>query len=452
MPRRIGQRVRSMVLLLLFAGVFEAGGARAAEPAKRPLPDYAGRKPPPPTAGEVLLWVPRVVFSPIYFTTEYMLRRPIGAAEIALERSDVPRALYDFFTFGPDHKAGIAPVAFVDFGLNPSIGVYGFWNDALFKGDDLSAHVVAWPDAWIGGLLVQRIKWGQGESVAFRVEGVRRPDYPFYGLGPRSLQSAQSRYGSDKVGASGVFALTFWRASKLEAGVGVRSANFYDGHYGGDPGIAEAVAAGRFALPPSFQTGYAAEYNHLGLALDSRRPFPNDGSGVRLEANANQGSGFGSAPVGGWIRYGAGAAASLDLDGRRRVVTVSAQAAFADPLGNAPVPFTELVTLGGDKAPMDGFLPGRMIDRSGAAGTLRYTWPIGPWLGGSLQASVGNVFGEHLQGFDTRLLRLSGAIGIQTDSSPDSNLQVLVGFGSETFDQGGKIDSFRLAIGTTTGL
>jgi hypothetical protein len=443
--RLLGAALGGLVMLLTLRS------ASADVPAKRSLPDYAGREPAPPTLGETLLWVPRVVFSPVYFTTEYLLRRPLGAAEIAAERANLPRQLYDFFAFGPDHKAGIAPVAFVDFGINPSIGAYGFWDDAFFKGDDLRAHFVGWPDAWLGGSAVQRIRFGRN-TVAVRIEGSRRPDYPFFGLGPRSLESARSRYGADKVGASLAGDFAFWRASKLETRVGVQYASFYDGHYGGDQGIAEAAGAGTFALPPGFATGYAAEVNRIAVAIDSRRPFPHDGSGFRLEAAADQGSGFGPVPAGGWIRYEAAAGGFLDLDGHRRVVSLSAQTLFADPLGNASVPFTELVTLGGDKAPMPGFLPGRMIDRSGAVGTLRYTWPIGPWLSGSMQAAVGNVFGEHLEGFDGRLTRLSAAIGVQSDASPDSSFQFLLGVGTSTFEQGGKVDSFRLAFGTTTGL
>lgn len=101
---------------------------------------------------------------------------------------------------------------------------------------------------------------------------------------------------------------------------------------------------------------------------------------------------------------------------------------------------------------MPGFLPGRMIDRSAAVATLRYRWPIGPWLDGSLQAAVGNVFGEHLDDFDPHLLRVSAALGVESDQAPDSSLHFLIGFGTSTFEQGGRIDSFRLAIGTDTGL
>ena len=240
--------------------------------------------------------------------------------------------------------------------------------------------------------------------------------------------------------------------------LGVRSSTFRDGHYGGDPGILENVAAGVFPLPDGFARGYTAEYNDVLVALDSRRPYPAEGSGMRLEAQAEQGSDVRQSPGSGWMHYGAGAGGFWDVTGNRRVLSLSVLAMFSDPLGPRPVPFTELVTLGGDvaapgsfPAPMLGFYPGRLVDRSAAVATLRYKWPIGPWIAGSLQGAVGNVFGEHLQGSDTRLLRASGAVGIESDSSPDSSFELIVGFhpGTETFEHGGQIDSFRLAVGIT---
>ena len=86
---------------------------------KRALPDYDGRGAPPTTAGEVALWIPRILLSPVYFVTEWLIRRPLGAAESAAERAGVPETLYDFFAFGPDHKSGVVPIAFFDFGFNP---------------------------------------------------------------------------------------------------------------------------------------------------------------------------------------------------------------------------------------------------------------------------------------------------------------------------------------------
>ena len=151
------------------------------------------------TAGEAVLWVPRVLLSPVYFATEWLVRRPLGAAVSAAERADLPNVFYSFFAFGPDHKAGIAPIAFVDFGFNPSVGVYGFWDDAFFRGDDLRAHASFWSDDWVGASFVQRIRFNRKDSVQLQVVGVTRPDHVFDGIGPTTLESARSRYGEEKI-------------------------------------------------------------------------------------------------------------------------------------------------------------------------------------------------------------------------------------------------------------
>jgi hypothetical protein len=443
--------------LVLVASVLGSAEARADDPPKRPVPDYEGRPPPPDTPGEIALWVPRVVFSPVYFTAEYVLRAPIGALITAAERSNVPQVLYDFFAFGPEHKAGIAPIAFIDFGFNPSVGLFGFWNDAFFKGDDLSVHASAWTNDWLGGSLVQRIHFrNKKDSVQFRLLGVRRPDHVFYGIGPTTLESARSRYSQDRIEGGALVDFDLWRASKIEAGVGLRSSSFNNGHYGDDPGIFQSVAAGTFPLPDGFARGYTAEVNDLSVTLDSRRPFPDEGSGIRLAAQAEQGSDLRQSPGSGWMHYAGSAGGFLDIDGHRRVVSLTALTIFSDPLGSRPVPFTELATVGGDiptpgsfPVTMQGFYPGRLVDRSAAVATLQYKWPIGPWISGSMTAAVGNVFGEHLEGFDTRLLRFSGTIGLESDSSLDNNFDVVVGFGTETFEHGTQVDSIRVALGVS---
>jgi hypothetical protein len=420
------------------------------------MPDYDGRGPAPTTGGEIGLWVPRVLLAPLYLPTEYLIRRPLGAAITAAERADLFHTLYNVFAFGPDHKSGLVPIFFVDFGFKPSVGVYGFWDNAFFKGDDLRAHFSFWDDDWIAGSLVQRIRFHGKDNVQLKFLGIRRPDHVFYGIGPSTLESAQSRYREDRIDFQALLDFPVWRSSKIDAGVGVRSASFADGHYGHDAGILQNVAEGVFALPDGFARGYTAETNDVLVALDSRRPYPEQGSGVRLEAQAEQGNDVRQSPGSGWIHTSAGAGGFWDVNGYRRVLSLSALVMFSDPLGPRPVPFTELVTIGGDipspgafPAPMPGFFPGRLVDRSGTVATLRYKWPIGPWVAGSLQAAVGNVFGEHLEGFDTKLLRFSGAFGIEGDSSPDSSFEFVFGFGTETFEHGAQIDSLRLAVGVT---
>src|ERR1700683_3469440 len=60
------------------------------ESPKREAPDYGGRPPPPATAGDVALWIPRIVFFPLYLTSEYVLRRPIGAFLVTAGQKNWP--------------------------------------------------------------------------------------------------------------------------------------------------------------------------------------------------------------------------------------------------------------------------------------------------------------------------------------------------------------------------
>jgi hypothetical protein len=417
------------------------------------LPDYAARPAPAPSAGEVLLWVPRIVLSPLYLVSEFVIRRPLGALITAAERANIPSTLYNFFAFGPDHSAGIIPIAAVDFGFRPSVGVYAFWDNAFFKGDDLRMHASTWGADWLAGSVVQRITFHKKDNVQIKVLGVHRPDYVYYGEGPNTLESSQSRYGQDKVDGQVKTQFRLWRSSVIEGDVGVRAVSFYNGHFGGDPTLLHQVAADIFPLPAGYSSGYTAEYNGVHGALDSRRSYPASGSGVRVDAELEQGNDVAGVPTSGWLKYQGALGGYLDIT-HRRVVSLVVTTLFSDPLGSNPVPFTELVSLGGDftKAgvlPMPGFFPGRLVDRSGAAATLEYRWPIAPFMDGSMQVAVGNVFGEHLDDFEMKLLRLSASLGIETDSSPDSNFHFLVGMGTETFERGAQVDSFRLAVGVS---
>jgi hypothetical protein len=58
----------------------QAPGSAPAQPTtRREVPDYRQLEPEPTTAGDVLIWVPRVILLPAYLVTEYMLRVPVGA-------------------------------------------------------------------------------------------------------------------------------------------------------------------------------------------------------------------------------------------------------------------------------------------------------------------------------------------------------------------------------------
>src|SRR5512145_2978027 len=115
----------------------------ADERAKRATPDYDGRGPEPSGASEVVLWVPRILLSPLYVVSEFVVRQPIGYVITQAEKHELPTLIVDALTFGPRRQAGIIPTALVDFGFRPSIGALFFAEDAFLKKNDLRIRA-AW--------------------------------------------------------------------------------------------------------------------------------------------------------------------------------------------------------------------------------------------------------------------------------------------------------------------
>lgn len=409
------------------------------------MPDYDGRGPDPSNDDGAGTWTARVLLSPLYFTSEYILRRPIGALLTLSEHADIPHKLYDFFAFGPDHKIGFFPVGYLQFGSFASVGIFGFWDDALVKRNQVRLHYEAWPADLFYATITDRYHFDDARSMQLRVVGFHRPDVLFYGVGHGSLQANQSRYAESYFDLSATFDERIWRSSAVEGRVGLRKVDTTDGHYASDPNLTQESGTGAFTVPYGFNRDYLAPYTSLQVTFDTRKPKAKTGSGVRLELATEQGADALHGAASSWIRYGATGAVYIDLNDHGRILGLKIGALFADPLSNGEVPFTELVTLGGDKW-MRGYFPGRLVDRSAAIAELSYIWPIAPSFDATIQATVGNVFGEHLEDFQPSLLRFSGAFGFASKLS-NPPLEFLIGFGTETFDHGAEVDSFRLTVG-----
>jgi hypothetical protein len=421
---------------------------------KRPVPAYGGLREPRSSVAEALRDIPRFVLSPVYVVNEQVLRRPLAVVVPAAEKADVFTKIYDFFFFGPDHKVGVVPIGSFDLSYAPTVGVYGTWKDAGVNGNNLSLNAQGWPDDALVATLKEQASVGEDRTLRLRASVLRRSDELFFGVGPASLESSKSRYFLQRAVGDASYEWRFWRSSRIETTLGVRSVRVEDGHFDGDPGIAREAAVGAFALPSGYGRAYTAETNTVVAAVDSRVPERRRGSGVRIELDGEQGSSVSGTPASGWVRWGATAAGYVDLDGYRRVLGLSVMAEGVGALGPAPIPFTELVSLGGDHA-MIGYYAGRLLGESATVATLSYEWPFGPWLDGTVQLALGNTFGGAFEGFEARLLRYSAAFGMQIGGqrtkavmgSQDAPLQVVVGIGSETFDHGGQADSIRLMAG-----
>lgn len=426
----------------------------AARATARVVPNYDGRVDEPTTVGDVLIWIPRVIFAPLYFVTEFVLRRPLGWIVSTAERANLPGLLLDFFTFNDKRSAGFAPTALIDFGLKPSVGLYVFWDDVGFVGHDLRLRAATWGIDWITVSTAERYRFSDRARTALKFAFSRRPDWRFFGLGPEVARDDFSRYSSTSFDLGLSFEAEPWRASSIRWYTGWRNATFEDQTCCSDPSIGERVAQGRFALPPGFADGYAVWLQRMSLAFDTRESA--GGSGFRVELRGEQAFDVVDPARRSWIKYGGVIGGFLDLTGTRRVVGVSLSAFFADALfadgrpSSAIIPFTEQIALGGDEL-MRGFLAGELIDTSAVVATVEYRWPVWIWLDGSVQAAVGNVLPGHLDHFSLDLMRLSTTVGFRTSSRADHSFDLLFGFGTEPFGDGFQISSFRFVIGTKEG-
>lgn len=439
---------------------------------ERAVPDYDGRGDDPTTAGDVLIWVPRVLFSPLYFVSEFIVRRPLGWLVSTAEEEEIPQKVIDLFTFGPDNNIGIFPTGLFDFGFRPSVGLYFFWDDFIAKDNHLRARVATGGTDWFLATLADRIVLDPNHEITLRAEYGFRPDWVFYGLGPESGPDP-ARFKATKTEAGFRYDAKLWRSSELSTFVAVRDVTF-DAETGAfdDPTLADEIADGRFPAPPGLEDGYTVLRTGVEADLDTRKirtpaqlPDASDwvsppGSGLRLQLRGEHASGLrqieepviASAPrYYNWVKYGGTLGAFLDVTGDQRVIGLSLVTDFADPIdADGTIPFTEQASLGGAR-PMRGYLEGRLIDRSDAVALLTYQWPIWVWLDGGMHYAVGNVFGEHLDGFEPGKLRQSFGLGLRSSGNPDHAFEILLAFGTDTFDRGAEVDSVRFVLGATSG-
>jgi hypothetical protein len=338
-------------------------------------------------------------------------------------------------------------------------------------GSDLRVRGATWGQNWIIASISNRSRFWKNHEFSQRAGILRRPDWIFHGLGP-DTSGERTRYSETRVDAALEYAAQLWRTSSATASVGIRDAKF-DGGTGccSDPTLDQAVADGRFAEPPGLDEGYTVLRSGFSLALDARRrrnlDHPREGSdyvsppggGVRLAVRGEHAGGLTTtrATPGAdltrynWVKYGATLGGFVDVDGQQRILGLSVIADFADPLrSDGQIPFTEQVGVGGER-PMRGFLEGRLLDRSAIVAQAEYRWPVWVWLDGTFHYAVGNVFGAHLDDFELDQLRQSFGIGLRANNARDHAFEILTAFGSETFDQGGGIDTFRFVFGASSG-
>ena len=423
-----------------------SSGLAGADP-KREVPDYDGRGNPDADADSWALWIPRIVLSPLYLVNEYVLRRPLGALVSHAERERWADTVVGIFQFGKGDRHLIVPTALYDFGLLPCVGFY-YAGDQIWAADNqLRLHAAGWGSRWINATAADRYQIDATDRVQARFEFKRSEDNLFTDIGPDARSATESRYGLERVEGSVGYRRTLPGASRLDVETGVHRISFVDGDCCGDPSLDTRIAHGQLMTPPGYGAPYTASFARVGLTLDTRRPRPDPGGGAFLHLEARPSVDLRDARS--WLAYGGEAGGAIDLTGHRRTLRASIAASFVDSMTGGAVPFTEYPVLGGDA--MAGFIVGWMTGPSTAVGELAYTWPAWMWFDAQTRLAVGNAFGDRLAGFATGKLRMSADLGFTTSTAHEQGFELVLGVGTETFDQGARVTSVRVAIGSRRG-
>lgn len=436
----------------LALAVIAPPAARADEaPPRREVPDLDGRPeqgPDPVLDG--LLWVPRILTSPLYLVSEYVIRAPLAALLTELERNGIIDWL--FAAGGP---FTVMPTMFYEFGLSPSVGLYAAFEGLGFDENRLSAHAATWGEDWLRLIVRDRVRVTERAEIALRFEARRRPDQILEGLGHDATQVPRGRFAVDLLEARLEGKLEGWQRSALQVQAGYRNVGFRDGSWLGEPSV-----LARGAPPPTgYLTGYELAFFRLDLLLDTHEPTAElTRARFRARVLAEENVLFGGVTaddgraVTSFLRLGGELAGSTDFLGRGRVFMLRFRTELVIPSEEgAPIPFYELPDAGG-RGPLPGFITGQLRGASVMGLSLEYVWPVYALLDGFTTISVGNAFGTLYEGFDWDRLRLAWQIGIVPRFDGEHLIEISFGLGTETFERGATLSQARLVVGARHAL
>jgi len=423
--------------------------ATQALPGRRPRQDYRGRAKGPSPLSRTLTWVPRTLLMPAHLAAEYLLRRPVVGGLALAEEHFVLERIERLFTFN-EGKAGFFPTFELDRGLKARFGFSAFANELFAPDNILRFGASANSDRLLTISAEDRLRVFRNGSGQLIFSGglVRRPDGNFYGLSNATSESDR----------------TFFFFEELRAGLGLLGALSGLNRVGLNLGFKKMRFEGSdwsrntpdiltvFPAPAGFE-GFSLLETRFTFAVDSRQPRDVDyqGTGLRLEGLA----GFSIDPTEtnrNFAIWGGELAGFVDFSGFNHVLGLRIMGRFVEDTGRQPVPFTELVELGGSEY-MRGFIQGRLRGDSAFVATAQYRYPIHAFVDSELFSSVGNVFPGHWDGLDLESLYWNYGLALRSNFSRETSVGLTVAFASTRFDNAAfeAVDFVRIVVGVNNG-
>ncbi|MEO1335833.1 MAG: hypothetical protein AAFV29_09310, partial [Myxococcota bacterium] len=267
---------------------------------KRVRPDYEGRPPDTASAGDVLLWIPRIALYPVHLTLNWLVRKPIVWAITRAEANYLFTRVENALTFF-NGKATLFPTFLADFGLNPAVGLAYTHNDLFADGNTFALSVAVWnPEEWLRVAVRNEQLALNDDSGLFVLEGefLRRPDQVYYGLGADTRTDDERIYAIERAEVGFELFATLHELNKISFRTRFRSVTF-DNENARAPALGRtlnlngeplerpgAIAFGTPETIPGFDDRYQLLEHRIHLMLDSRSPDTQyeGGTGLRFEA------------------------------------------------------------------------------------------------------------------------------------------------------------------------
>lgn len=310
-----------------------------------------------------------------------------------------------------DGLVGVRPVINYSTSFLPSGGARFFYRRLPGPGSEVAGlFETAGPAVMLG-----RLELRSPTRIGLVLSGIwdRRDDRLFAGNGPNSMADLLAagqglgRYGSDNFAAQLRWSrpLPGKLIAHAQGDLQWRDYTAADVHSGSSVaelyGLpADTCAAQGMAAPcvderqlPGFERGMRIVHEGGGLGI-GLRDLGREGAGASLIVDGTFAEGFAGDPS---RHLTLSAETVLAVGTSNRAFLLRGRAAMVERLGDAPVPFEELISPSG-AAGMRGFPEGRFRGESGLVGTAEYRWYVASYLDASVFTDLGTVAGRQFAG------------------------------------------------------
>jgi Omp85 superfamily domain len=396
------------------------------------------------SAGDKALMVPRVLLFPFRLLL-WGIEPPSRNGINFIESHHVYQRVYSVFT-SDDGQIGLRPTFSWIRSFRASFGAYLFDDKLLGAGTQFNLDVAGGVDVVHAAAHARPTRIGR--RVQLHLDSVfdRRNDFLFTGLGatsPLQVDHPSSRYLASVVDVGGRLELAAHQMVAFTFGGFFGLRRFGDSEtYAGDRPIQEVYCTTRLdgtcqpgtvndTLVPGFNNGTQFLRTSAALHVDLRDQLVRPTLGLILDAEADYTHGLGSDDSDYFRVYGAASIIVPLWGGNSHVLVLRGVTRAVFQIGDTPVPFFELPTLGGPDD-LRGFRWQEFRDYSSLLATAEYRWPLILWADAALFVDYGGVFGKNYAGFGAKQMQPDVGLGIRlhTQDRFYVRLQVAHGFGN----------------------